>query len=301
MSMKRLTPTLLLIGYGIGSVALLLFSYTQVDLNLTLSRASWLQHVQKAFQSVGYYHRVEATLLYGIILVLFFSLYGISIRLARAGRLSGSDVWRMIGVVTTVLVFSYPAAFSYDFFNYLFTAKTVLVYHQNPYVVAPLLFSGIDPWTNFMRWTHLTSAYTPLWIGLSCIPFVFGFGMFLPTVIATKIFIALFYLLTAYGISVVAGRSRNQSSPVALVVFALQPLVIVESLVSSHNDVVLTACMMVSLIYYQSKNYWHAWFWWAVSVAAKVRTTLAGARNHPAPRHALASASEMADRLGRGP
>ena len=168
---------ILFAGYIIASVFLFLYSYTQVDLSLTLSSSGLLQTIQKAFQYIGFYARPLSTTLYSLIVVFWFGLYAWSLGLAAKGKLTIPDVWKIVGLVTLLLVFSYPA-FSYDLFNYVFTAKTVLVYHKNPYEIIPLQFAGIDPLVSIMRWTHLPSAYTPLWITLTLPAYLLGFGKF---------------------------------------------------------------------------------------------------------------------------
>jgi hypothetical protein len=55
---------LLLFFYFIASLSLFLYSYTQVDLNLTLSRVSLWQTIQRAFQYVGYFQRPVSTVWY---------------------------------------------------------------------------------------------------------------------------------------------------------------------------------------------------------------------------------------------
>lgn len=259
--MKRL----IFFGYAVSAVALLLFSYTQTDLNLTLSRAGFVREAQKAFQYVGFYQRPVATAIYIGILAVLFSSYLALLKDLKGNVAGFGYVWRIIVLTTVILVFSYPAALSYDFFNYLFTAKTVLVYRQNPYLVTPLMFSGIDPWTNFMRWTHLSSAYTPLWIAMSLIPFALGLGVFIAVMFSMKFMIAGFYLLACWALG------RQVKSPFALAVFALNPLLILETLVSGHNDIVMAAFVLISILY-SSKNALTSWFFLALSVAAKFMT-----------------------------
>jgi hypothetical protein len=243
-----------------------------VDLNLTLARASIVQTIEKAFQYIGYYNRPLSTLFYGVIIFGLFGLYGWAIHLARNGKLSLSMIWKIIIIATLIVVCSYPAAFSYDFFNYMFTAKTVLVYHKNPYVVIPLQFAGIDPWTNFMRWTHLPSAYTPLWIAFTLIPYVFGFGYFLTVLFGIKVLVAGFYLLACMALVRVMKHVDKNATAVSLVVFALNPLVLIESLVSGHNDIVMVAFLLMALGYLYSKQRLSAWWYLALSVAAKFMT-----------------------------
>lgn len=259
-------------GYIVIAVALLLFSYTQVDLNLTLSRASVVQTMQKAFQYVGYYQRPTATILYAAILIGLFGLYGAILIQAKKGVLKLRTVWHLIFSVAGILVLAYPAAFSYDFFNYLFTAKTVLVYHQNPYTVTPLQFAAIDPWTNFMRWTHLSSAYTPFWIVLSLVPYLFGLGYFISVLFSMKLMIAGFYLLACWGLVKAMEVIAPKQKVYGLVVFALNPLILIESLVSGHNDIVLAAFALLAVGMLVRKAYGAAWIFLALSVASKLMT-----------------------------
>lgn len=263
---------LMTVSYILVSIALLLFSYTQVDLNLTLSRASIVQSVQKSFQYVGFYQRPLATFFYALILVALYALYGFTLNAAKKGALSTSLVWRLLMIVGGILVFAYPAAFSYDFFNYLFTAKTVLVYHQNPYVITPLQFSGIDPWTNFMRWTHLTSAYTPLWIGMSLVPYLFGLGYFVLVLFSMKFLIAGFFVLACWAMTRTAVKPQDRESAYTLAAFALHPLLLIETLVSGHNDIVLVAFALLAVGLYVKKSYTGAWLLLSLSIAAKFMT-----------------------------
>lgn len=269
--MKYLRP-LIVYGYIIVSLALFLFSYTQVDLNLTLSRVSSVQEIEKAFQHVGYYMRPMATSAYVAIIISFFALYTATLITVRRSVLTLRDLWHIIWTVTVLLVFSYPAALSYDFFNYMFTAKTVLVYHQNPYMVTPLAFAGVDPWTNFMRWTHLSTAYAPLWIGLTFVPYVIGFGYFVTVLFAMKFMVAGFYLLTCWALVRAMTLTDTKRVPFALAFFALNPLLLAESLVSGHNDIVLAAFAMVGVWAYYQKDHLNAWFAMALSVASKTIT-----------------------------
>lgn len=263
-------------GYVVASIALLLFSYTQVDLNLTLSRVSVWQGIQKAFQYIGFYERPLATGIYIGIVVSLFALYALLLVNIKKNAVSTAIVWKLIIVVAIILFFSYPAAFSYDFFNYMFTAKTVLVYRQNPYMVIPLQFSGIDPWTNFMRWTHLPSAYTPLWIMMSVVPYLLGLGYFVLVLFAMKGFIMGFYLLACWGLTKaveqVSGTAHSRNAAYPLAFFALNPLILIESLVSGHNDIVLVALAMVSVFFYLAKDQVNAWFHLGLSIAAKFMT-----------------------------
>lgn len=269
MTRNRIIFRILLIAYIFASIALFLYSYTQVDLNLTLSRVSVWQTIQTAFQHIGYFERPLSVLLYLSILGAFYLLYFLTLKFIK--KISKRELWFIILAVTVLLFASYPA-FSYDMFNYMFTAKTVLVYHQNPYAVIPLQFTGIDTWINFMRWTHLPSAYTPFWILLTLPAYLFGFGYFLLVMWNIKLMVAGFYLLTVWGIGKIMKKFDKDLEAPAMAIFALNPLIIVECLVSSHNDIVMMALAMLAIIFYLNKKTAFSYLTLAFSAAAKLMT-----------------------------
>lgn len=261
----------LFIGYAVASITLFLYSFTQVDLNLTLSRASIWQDLQHFFLQIGYYDRPFSVALYIGILAAFFILYWIVIKQAGTGRLSIKQIWTLISAIVVLLLFSYPA-FSYDFFNYMFTAKTVLVYHKNPYEVIPLQFAGFDPYLTFMRWTHLPSAYGPVWIALTLPFYLFGFGYFLMTLWSIKLLMAGFYIFAVIGVSKILREFSKDGHVVGLAIFALNPLILIESLVSSHNDIGMMAVALWAMYYLLKKRYYLAIFLLSLSVALKLMT-----------------------------
>lgn len=258
--------------YFLLSGALVLFSFTQVDLSLTLSSASVIQTVQKAFQQIGYYQRPVATSIYLTIVTFFFVGYGLMFFAGKTKRISLGSLWTVIGVLSVVMLFSYPAALSYDVFNYIFTAKTVLVYHQNPYSMTPLQLQGIDPMLSFMRWTHLASAYTPLWIGLTLPFFLLSFGSLLLALFMMKGLTILFYLLCVYFVgNVMDSIDRKQKLP-AMILFAFNPLVIIEVLLGAHNDIAMMALALGAFSLAQRQQRTASFFVLSLSVATKLIT-----------------------------
>ncbi|MDP1721743.1 MAG: hypothetical protein Q8L37_00885 [Candidatus Gottesmanbacteria bacterium] len=155
----------------------------------------------------------------------------------------------------------------------MFTAKTVLFYGKNPYEVLPMQFISIDPWINVMRWIHLPSAYTPAWILVSLPAYFFGFGTFLLILWNFKIIAAIFYLLTIRGIYSILKKVDPDHALLGMAVFAFNPLIIVESLVSGHNDIVMMAVAIWSMVFYiQKKQLFVAWWLLAISIGIKFMT-----------------------------
>ncbi len=262
---------LLFLFYCIVSVVLFLYSYTQVDLNLTLSRMSAWQTIQKSFQYVGYFQRPLSTGLYLGILASLFLLYITALRMIRRGTISESQLWKIVLGVSGILVLSYPA-FSADMFNYMFTAKTVLVYHKNPYVVLPIQFSGVEPWIMFMRWIHLPSAYTPIWIALTLVPYLLGFGYFLLIMWNMKLLVAGFYFATIWGVGKILERVEGKNKTLGMAILGLNPLIIIESLVSAHNDIAMMALAVFAMYFFILHKRFSAWVLLALSAAMKLIT-----------------------------
>src|SRR5581483_6050937 len=180
--------------YFLSLLYLFLYSFTQVDLDLTLSRLSLWQVFQKFFQHIGYFQRPLSTGLYLSILVLLFIFYGIFLKLAHT--LKTKQMWVLIFGAAVILVFSYNA-FSYDLFNYIFDAKIITHYHQNPYLHKALDYPG-EYMLNFMRWTHRTYPYAPFWLVLT-VPLSFiGMQFFLPTFFLFKLLMGASYLGSTY-------------------------------------------------------------------------------------------------------
>ena len=240
---------LLGLGYLITIVAFFFYSFTQVDLNLTLSQASWWKTVQNFFQHIGYFNRPLSSVLYVMLVLLLFVFYIFFIKLAHKNRISTKNLWILILVMTGILTFSYNA-FSYDLFNYIFDTKIITFYHQSPYMHKALDYMG-DPMLFFMRWTHRTYPYGPVWLLLTTPLSFLGLNFFLPTFFLFKIFNSLYFLGTAYFISKILKKVNVGSKSLGVVLFALNPLVIIESLISSHNDTsmmffaVLSVCLLI--------------------------------------------------------
>ncbi len=216
-------------------VLLFFYSFTQVDLSLTLSQASILQVVQKNFQYIGYFNRPLSTVLFISILVLMFAYYFWFLRKALRKELRTKDLIILIVSTGAILSFSYNA-FSYDLFNYIFDAKIVTFYHENPYFHRALDYPT-DPMLSFMRWTHRVYPYGPIWLGLSVPISLIGLNIFLLTFFLFKFFITSFYLGSIYLIYRINKKINSENAIFNTAFFALNPLVIVESLVSSHNDI----------------------------------------------------------------
>lgn len=225
-----------------SSLLLFLYSFTQVDLSLTFSRASLFQTIQKGFTYVGWFDRPLSTYLYIAVFTILFLLYFWTLSLVKKNLVSRKTIWVTIFCIGGILTLSYNA-FSYDMFNYIFDAKIITHYSQNPYLHKALDFPG-DPMLSFMRWTHRTYPYGPFWLVLT-VPLSFiGNGFFILTFYLFKILMTLSFLLTIYSIEKIAQILKLKNTLLPLAAFAFNPFILSESLVSAHNDIVMMGLCM---------------------------------------------------------
>ena len=233
-------------------VCLFLYSFTQVDLSLTLSQVSIWQTIQKSFAQVGYFNRPLSTGLYVFILILMFAYYIYFLTQAYRKKIKIKDIGIVVCFSAVILAFSYNA-FSYDLFNYIFDAKIITFYHENPYFQRALDYP-LDPMLSFMHWTHRLYPYGPFWLVLT-VPLSFiGMNVFLVTFFLFKFLVAGFYLGSVYLIYKINKKINKGYEAFNTILFALNPLVIIESLVSGHNDIAMIFFALLGIYLYIIKK-----------------------------------------------
>jgi len=260
------------IGYLLTIIGLFFYSFTQVDLNLTLSKWSIWQVAQKFFQQIGYFNRPLSVVFYSFLIFLLFGFYGLFLILVKNRRIKRQQLWFLIIVMTVILSFSYNA-FSYDLFNYIFDAKIITYYQRNPYVYKALDFPQ-DPMLTFMHWTHRFYPYGPFWLVLT-VPLSFvGLNLFLPTFFLFKFLISLSFLGTAYFIEKILNKISPKESLFGLAFYAFNPLVIIEGLVSSHNEMPMMFFALFSFFLFLNKEKTFSWIMLVISAGIKFATIL---------------------------
>lgn len=233
------------LGWLISIISLFLYSFTQVDLSLTLSQFSIYQICEKFLQHIGFFQRPLSTTIFSIIIILLFIFYGLLLYLTKRKKIEIKETKIIIFLTFIILVFSYNA-FSYDLFNYIFDAKIITHYHQNPYFHKALDYTG-DPMLSFMRWTQRLYPYGPGWLVLT-VPLSFiGMNYFLLTFFLFKFLAGFSFVGSCWLIYKISDRIFPEDKLFNLSFWAFNPLVIIESLVSAHNDISMIFFMLLSI------------------------------------------------------
>src|SRR3989339_852008 len=226
--MSRFKFLLLFTFYSLLFTLFTIYSYTQVDLNLTLSSNPIYQTVQRQFTQIGYFNRPQSTTMFLLLIGLLVISYWLLVKKHDMWKISEKQIWTLILGLSLILTLSYPA-FAHDIFNYMFDARIVVKYGQNPYFTTPLNFPN-DDWIRFMRWTHVGSVYPPGWL-ITTIPFyLLGFGKFTLTLLSFKFLGLISFLGSSWLMLKIAGRR-------AWILWSFNPMVLIESLSSVHNEI----------------------------------------------------------------
>jgi hypothetical protein len=254
----------------ISSLALFLYSYTQIDLGLVITRIPALYAIEKKFQYIGYFDRPLSAIIFVCLTIIFVLLYFFLMLLVQKKKISNATVWSIIGVVTIFLTFSYTA-FSYDLFNYMFDAKILTHYHQNPYLHKALDYPG-EPMLGFMHWTHRNYPYGPMWLVLT-VPLSFiGVNVFIITFFLFKILMSASFLILLYYLYQLLKKNNEKTATENIILFALNPLVLYETMISAHNDIVMMAFAIVALFFLLQKKYWFGFLLLFISIGIKFAT-----------------------------
>lgn len=231
-----------------------IYSYAFVDPNLLYMRNIY----------TGYYSSFRGIISLAYILFIFF-FYLMFFYVYLNINLSYKYTFRLLFLIVLLLFFAYPAMLSFDIFNYIATAKVAYFYKENPYIIMPIEFSG-DPLLEFMHAPNKVALYGPVWILLTYLPSVFLTVNFLLSLYFFKILSVFFYLLSSFFIF------KLSKSYKSVIFYALNPLVLIETVVSGHNDVVMIALALYSIYLLKSRKLFLSFLLLLFSIGIKYAT-----------------------------
>lgn len=226
------------------SLAVWVYSYGFVDLNLTLSNNPIIFNFVTWAQHLVYFNRQLSLKVFIGLIVLMFVLYASTMSAWSVSKLTRFP-WLFVSLLALIFALAYPMLSS-DVFKYLFSAKEILVYHANPYLVTPNTFPD-DTWIRFMRWVHTTTPYGPVFTIITIPYYILGFGKFVPVLYLFKLDQVAWYLLSIWLIGKMKGVR-------AQLYFAFNPLILMEWLVNAHNDAIMITLLLLSLYLYTLKE-----------------------------------------------
>lgn len=229
----------LLLSYFLSLFLITLFSFSLVDPNLTLVNHPVWENFRNFMVNLGYHKRELSSVIYVMVIAILFIFHFLFIN--RYKIYTPLTIAAIIGITTLI---AYPFL-SHDFFNYIFDAKILTFYWKNPYFTKALDFPN-DPWIRFMHWTHRTYPYGPSFLALTLIPSALALGKFVLNYIFFKIMFLFFYLLSAFSLF----KIKRQTA----IYFITSPLVIIEGLINSHNELFAVGIALFGIYLIQKKK-----------------------------------------------
>lgn len=209
-----------------------------------LAPARWLFGDALVDGSVPAERGWPALALFAVLLVGASAGAALALPLCRRNQGAG---WRALALalgcaaafgVTLVLLPSLP---SDDVFSYILYGRIGAVHHANPLVAAPSAFPH-DPFLLLVFWRGVPSVYGPVWLLLSEVVTVIaeGLGGALATyVLLFKLLGLLVHLANAALIWAILGRMAPRRRMLGTLLYAWNPLCLLEFCASAHNDVVM--------------------------------------------------------------
>lgn len=236
----------LIIVYFLTIAFLGWFSYGFLDPNLSLWSNPRFTYFQAPLSYLVYHNRpIASTVFFSIVFLLFFC-YILFFRFGEKFFVSWKRLLFLLIASGAILVFSYPAL-THDLFNYITTAKVAFTLHENPYIVMPVEIPN-EPYLAFTRAANKVALYGPAWILITVIPHFFGGGNIWRTIISFKVLNAFVYICFSYLIYKITKNIRN------VIFFAFNPLILIEVLVSGHNDIYMMILALGGLSIWQKKR-----------------------------------------------
>jgi hypothetical protein len=176
-------------------------------------------------------------------------------------------IFSVAAILSTVLAFTYPFL-SDDMFYGIAGARTFAYYRQNPFAVPPSRFTR-DPFLPYAGWPDLTMPYGPLWVLISGIVAKISDRGLLATVLAFKALNVSLFLVTTGLLARLLARRTPRTALAGLVLWAWNPLVLVEVASSAHNDIVMIALIVAACSFAAARRPTLALLMLALAVAAK--------------------------------
>jgi alpha-1,6-mannosyltransferase len=202
-------------------------------------------------------------------------------RLSKYVEGSGGDASRerlalLVVVMGAALVFGVtllllPSLPSDDVFSYTLYGRISAVHHANPLVATPADFPN-DPFLSLVFWRDVRSVYGPVWLLLSSGLSLLAQGLGGSPVAYVALFKALglvAHLANALLIWAILGRLAPRRQLFGTLLYAWNPLCLLEFCASAHNDAVMLTFLLLGIYCFVRDWEWLALVAWGLAIATK--------------------------------
>jgi hypothetical protein len=196
-------------------------------------------------------------------LMVYVFMFIVYIRALQRVRSQPHHEYQLRSILGSMILFSLPLmALPYimgqDIYSYISYGRLSAVYGANPTLVPPSAYPQ-DPFYQYLAdWRHLLAPYGPVWLlfshGLTLL--VEQQGLWLH-IIAYKLAALVFHLISSALIWFILGQWRPEQQHWGTLLYAWNPLALVEFAGSAHNDALLV-CLILLAVWLQQRRRWRA-------------------------------------------
>ena len=191
---------------------------------------------------------------FALLILLAFIIYGLcSGLIQRRGEQSNYTlamrlIWITAVVSGCIYVFT-PVSTSDDISSYASYGRLLLIHHANPYFITPSAFPQ-DPTYHLIYWRNIVTIYGPIWTLISAflgwLAGIDGLGY----LITFRIFTFAAYLLNMLLVTAILRAMNRSPRVIALgtLLYAWNPLVLLESSLGGHNDILMVTFMLLGVL-----------------------------------------------------
>lgn len=206
-------------------------------------------------------------------LVIIFSILYVLILKKEKEVFSTKKQIAIFIIIISVLFAVILPILSSDIFYYMGDSWLAAKYGENPYytTVYDLQKNGTNDeiLQNTGYWKNTTSVYGPVWNIISELLVSLSFGKITIALYIFKIAGLLVHILNCYIIYKITKNTKY------VLMYGINPLVLVEALSNVHNDIYLIAMVLIAMYFLlKRKNIWLAAIFMALSIAIKYSTAL---------------------------
>lgn len=190
------------------------------------------------------------------LVALAFAAYGLcALYIARLPvnstryRQTRMILWAVAALAGLVFVFI-PAMLSHDILVYAGYSRLLAIHHANPYFV-PLIAFPHDPYASLNYWGHFVAAYGPVWLGVCWLVGLVVGPQVAAYVLAYRLFALAVHLLNTWlvGRTLRALGTSQRAITLGVLLYALNPLVLLESAFGGHNDVFMLTFILLGIYF----------------------------------------------------
>lgn len=201
-------------------------------------------------------------MLLGVTFIALSSVYLYAVRKASqaSNKLHITSRWLLLPLIGAILfgitLLCLPALFSNEVYSYIFSGRMLNIYHVNPMNTVPAQFPQ-DPYLTWISQPNVANIHGSLWlmiasllIGVSNSP--------VATLLLFKGLALLSHLINCTLIWVILGKLAPERRLLGTLLYAWNPLALIELAGNGHNDGVLICLLLLATwLYVQQKGGWY--------------------------------------------